>query len=271
MRIRGTCSHGDRSSIGFGIITSEEGSSIRRTTLAETAACPSHPELLDWLAVEFRDGGGSLKQLHRMVVTSATYRQISAHDAAKAAIDGENRLLWRQNRRRLEAEAIRDAVLATSGDLDLTMGGPGFEPFRFKDDHSPIYDHEDMARINAPECRRRTVYRFIVRSVPNPFVECLDGADPNTMTPVRNTTITALQALTLLNDPFMIQQAEAFASRLRKSASSLPQQVDVAVEVAFGRNPSADERAPLVSFAEKRGLAALCRVLFNANEFVFVD
>src|SRR5205823_7032944 len=137
--------------------------------------------------------GGSLKALHRLIVTSAAYRQSSTNDKAKAAIDADNRLLWRQNRRRLEAEAVRDSVLAVSGQLDPTMGGPGFEPFRFKDDHSPIYDHDDPSRINAPECRRRTIYRFTVRSVPNPFVDCLDGADPNAMTPVRNTTITALQ------------------------------------------------------------------------------
>ena len=88
------------------------------------------------------------------------------------------------------------------------MGGPGFELFRFKDDHSPVYDHDDPAWIDPPDGRRRTVYRFVVRSVPNPFLECLDGADPNLNVPVRNETITALQALALLNDPFMISQAE---------------------------------------------------------------
>ena len=111
---------------------------------------PSHPELLDWLAIEFRDGGGSLKRLHRLIVTSATYRQSSSNDLAKSATDGENRFLWRQNRCRLDAESGRDAVLAASGQLDLTMGGPGFEPFRFKDDHSPIYDHDAIDRITRP-------------------------------------------------------------------------------------------------------------------------
>ncbi len=234
-------------------------------------SAPSHPELLDWLALEFRDGGGSLKALHRTIVTSAAYRQSSAHDGAKAAIDGDNRWLCRQDRRRLEAEAIRDAVLAASGELDPAMGGPGWEPFRFKDDHSPIYDHEDPERINAPECRRRAVYRFAVRSVPNPFVECLDGADPNAMTPVRNATITALQALTLSNDPFMIRQSEAFARRLEAASPDPAKRVEAAFLLAFGRPPTVAERSALAEFARRRGLAAACRVLFNANEFVFVD
>ncbi|MDB5351719.1 MAG: Protein of unknown function (DUF1553)/Protein of unknown function (DUF1549)/Planctomycete [Planctomycetota bacterium] len=232
---------------------------------------PSHPELLDWLAVEFRDGGGSLKTLHRVIVTSATYRQSSANDAAKSAIDADNRFLWRQNRRRLEAEAVRDSVLAASGQLDLTMGGPGFEPFRFKDDHSPIYDHEAIDRINAPECRRRTVYRFAVRSVPNPFVECLDGADPNAMTPVRNTTITALQALTLLNDPFMIRQSEVFAARLEAMGTDRRKQVESAFLLAYGRPPQEDERNALLAYAARHGMAKACRVMFNGNEFVFID
>ena len=107
-------------------------------------------------------------------------------------------------------------MLAVSGKLDLTMGGPGFELFRFKDDHSPIYDHTAVDKINDPANWRRTVYRFTVRSVPNPFLECLDCADPNVNTPVRNTTLTALQALALLNDPFMLKQAECFAERLRE-------------------------------------------------------
>ncbi len=232
---------------------------------------PTHPELLDWLAVEFRDGGGSLKSLHRKIVTSATYRQSSADDPRKAAVDADNRTLWRQNRRRLEAEAIRDSVLSVAGDLDLTMGGPGFEPFRFKDDHSPIYDHEDNERLNAPECRRRAVYRFAVRSVPNPFVECLDGADPNAMTPVRNTTITALQALTLMNDPFMIRESEAFATRLAKDQPELPAQIDRAYSLLFSREPRPSEKAAVILYAKEHGLARACRILFNTNEFVFAD
>ena len=102
----------------------------------------------------------------------------SANDPAAAKVDADNRLLWRQNRRKLEAETVRDSVLAASGTLVKTMGGPGFDLFRFKDDHSPVYDHSDPAKIDNPQVRRRTVYRFTVRSVPNPFLEALNSPTP---------------------------------------------------------------------------------------------
>ena len=136
-------------------------------------ARPTHPELLDWLAISIRDNGQSLKELHRLIVCSAVYRQATVDNAAFAAIDAENRFLWRQNRRRLDAESVRDSVLAVSGTLDRRMRGPAFEPFSFKDDHSPIYDYSDPTKIDGPRFRRRTIYRFIVRSVPNPFMEAL--------------------------------------------------------------------------------------------------
>ena len=129
-------------------------------------AQPTHPELLDWLAATIRDNGQSLKGLHRQIVCSAAYRQASSENPAFAAIDADNRFLWRQNRRRLDAEAVRDSVLTVSGALDTRMGGPGFEAFSFKDDHSPIYDHSDPAKIDSPQVNRRAIYRFIVRSVP---------------------------------------------------------------------------------------------------------
>jgi Protein of unknown function (DUF1553)/Protein of unknown function (DUF1549)/Planctomycete cytochrome C/F5/8 type C domain len=232
---------------------------------------PTHPELLDWLAVEFRDSGGSFKKLHRLIVTSAAYRQASTNDAEAAKIDSDDRYLWRMTRQRLDAEEVRDEVLAVSGKLDLTMGGPGFELFRFKDDHSPVYDHTAVDRINDPANWRRTVYRFTVRSVPNPFLDCLDCADPNVNTPVRNTTLTALQALALLNDPFMLKQADCFAERLQKLSDDPGKQAEAAYRMAFGRPPTAEERDSLAAYAKKHGLAKACRVLFNANEFVFVD
>jgi hypothetical protein len=232
---------------------------------------PSHPELLDYLAAEFRDGGQSIKSLHRMIVLSASYRQTSRNRDDGQRIDADNRLLWRQNARRLDAESIRDSVMVTAGTMDWRMGGPGYEPFQFKDDHSPTYDHEAVARILAPETFRRTVYRFAVRSVPDPFVECLDGADPNVNTPVRNSTITALQALALLNDPFMLFQSERFADRLRNVAGGLPSQIDRAFELAVARPATDHERESLTAHARRHGLASACRVILNLNEFVFVD
>jgi hypothetical protein len=232
---------------------------------------PSHPELLDWLAAEFRDGGQSLKQLHRLILLSNTYRQSSVNNPAAAKIDSENRLLWRMNRQRLDAESVRDAVLAVSGTLRLQMGGPGFDLFRFKDDHSPVYDHSAIEKINDPVTWRRTVYRFVVRSVPNPFLECLDCADPNINTPVRNTTLTALQALALLNDPFILKQSECFAERLRKISPDPERQIKAAYRLALGRPPRNEEKNALVEYVRQHGLANACRMLFNTNEFVFID
>jgi hypothetical protein len=232
---------------------------------------PSHPELLDWLACEFRDGGGSIKRLHRLILRSAAYQQASANRPALARLDADNRLLGRMNRRRLDAEAVRDSILAVSGKLDLRTGGPGFELFRFKDDHSPVYDHGAVEMVDRPASWRRTVYRFVVRSVPNPFLECLDCADPNINTPVRNTTLTALQALALLNDPFVVRQAEYFAERLQGMTPDPVRQVEEAYRLGFGRHPTAAEAIAVGAYARKYGLANACRLLFNANEFVFID
>ncbi len=232
---------------------------------------PTHPELLDFLAIEFRDGGGSLKELHRLIVRSAAYRQSSKHNEAGAKIDGDNRYLWRMNRRRLDAESVRDVVLAVSGKLDRTMGGPGFEMFRFKDDHSPVYDYSDLKKAHDPATYRRTVYRFTVRSVPSPFLDSLDCADPNLNVPVRNATLTALQALALLNNPFMVRQGAHFAERLTQASGEAEAQVELAYRLAFGRPPDAGERAAVVAYAKKHGLANACRVLFNTNEFLFID
>ena len=164
---------------------------------------PTHPELLDWLAVTFRDGGGSLKQLHKLIVMSAAYRQSSADVPAYAKVDGGNQYLWRFNRQRLDAESVRDAVLAVSGKLDLTMGGPSAEQFLFKDDHSPVYDYARFDVDSAPSYRR-SIYRFLVRSAPDPLMDRLDCPDASLTTARRNTTITAIQALALLNNPLLI-------------------------------------------------------------------
>src|SRR5262249_4289538 len=157
----------------------------------------------------------SLKDLHRLIVTSAVYRQTSAHNADAAKFDSGNRLLWRMNRRKLEAEAVRDSVLLVSGKLDTRMGGPGFRAFWFKDDHSPHYSYEEHDPDD-PASLRRSVYRFLVRSVPDPFMETLDCADPSLIVEKRNETLTALQALSLLNNRFMVRMAEHHAARAGK-------------------------------------------------------
>jgi hypothetical protein len=232
---------------------------------------PTHPELLDWLAVKFRDGDQSLKKLHKLIMLSAAYRQSSGHHEANAKIDADNRYLWRMHRNRLDAESIRDSVLAISGKLNNQMYGPGFELFRYKEDESPIYDHTDLAKVNHPDGWRRTVYRFVPRSVPNPFLESLDCADPNINTPVRNTTLTSLQALALLNNPFVVKQAEFFAERVKQKSDQPQKQIEEAYRLAFGRPPTARERELMVAYVRQHGLANACRLLFNANEFQFID
>ena len=231
---------------------------------------PTHPDLLDWLAVDFRDGGGSLKALHRQILTSATYRQSSSPDAKGSRVDSDNRFLWRMNRRRLDAEAVRDAVLAAGGQLDLEMGGPSAEHFYFKDDHSPVYDYARFD-VTSPAARRRSVYRFLVRSVQDPFMESLDCADPSLLVPRRNSTLTAVQALALLNDPLIVEQSRRFAGRLRSAGSNLASQIDDAVRIALGRAASEGEIAALASHARKHGLEHAVRLLLNSNEFIFVD
>jgi hypothetical protein len=162
-------------------------------------------------------------------------------------------------------------VLAVSGALDRRMGGPGFEAFSFKDDHSPIYDHSDPARVDARDVCRRAVYRFIVRSVPNPFMEALDCADPNLNTPVRSQTLTALQALALWNDLFILRQSEELANRLERGSSAIRPRIVAAVRLALGREPDRPELEALAAYSTRHSLAEACRVLFNTNEFVFVD
>lgn len=238
---------------------------------------PTHPELLDWLAAEFRDGGRhvqrqSIKSLHRLILTSSTYRQSSANSAEHAKVDGGNQYLWRQNRQRLGAEAIRDGALSLAGLLDTRkMGGPGFMAFGFVDDHSPHYKYAEHDPDD-PASHRRSIYRLIVRSVPDPFMETLDCADPSLIVERRNETLTALQALALLNNRFMVRMAERFAQRVESDAPrDLPAQIDAACRFALGRAATPDESAALLKVAQKHGLPNACRLIFNTNEFVFVD
>ena len=232
---------------------------------------PTHPELLDWLAAEFRDSGGSLKKLHKLIVTSATYRQASAGNPAAEKIDANNTLLWRQNRRKLEAEAVRDSVLAVSGKLDLTPGGPGWQDFVIEQPaHSPHYKY-DLADPEDAKTWRRSVYRFIVRSQTQPWMTSLDCADPSIRVDKRNESLSALQALALLNNGFMVTQARHFAERLQREKPDLGAQVERGYQLAFGRTPSAAEREKLATFAQANGLPNLCRVLLNLNEFTFID
>ncbi len=239
--------------------------------IGHNGGLPTHPELLDWLAADFRDSGGSLKRLHRLIIKSETYRQSSSNNADGLKLDSNNTLLWKQNRRRLEAEAIRDSVLAVSGTLDKTMGGPGWQDFVVEfPDHSPHYEY-GLADPEDTKTWRRSIYRFIVRSQTQPWMTSLDCADPSTRVDKRNESLSSIQALALLNNGFILTQAKHFADRVGKQSNDISDQVEVAHRLAFGHAPSDGQRAPLIEFAKMHGVPYLCRMFFNLNAFTFVD
>ncbi len=198
-------------------------------------ATPSHPELLDWLTARLLASGGSLKRLHRLIVTSATYKQASKTDAAAAKIDADNVLLWRMNVTRLDAESVRDAVLAVSGRLDPAMGGPSVKHFLQSPGihRTPKVDYLAFDP-DSPGAHRRSVYRFVFRTVPDPFMDALDCPDASQFTAVRPVSVTALQALALLNDPFMVRMSQHFAKRIAP-AGDAHAQVRLAYRLALGR------------------------------------
>ncbi len=247
---------------------------------------PSHPELLDWLACELRDAlpgegdspesAGSLKNMHRLLVCSATYRQASDPIAATSAvdprtIDANNRLLWRMPRKKLEAEAVRDSVLATAGLLDLTIGGPSFQDFIVeKPEHSPHYQYH----LHDPDDRkshRRAVYRFTVRSQQQPFMRALDCADPSMQVDRRIESLSPQQALAMVNDRFMLVVAKRWAEQLERGDKDVRSTTREAFTTAFGRSPDEDELNELAAYASEHGLANMCRVLYSLNEFSYVD
>ena len=232
---------------------------------------PSHPELLDWMAAELKRNKWSLKSIHRLILNSQTYQQESRYleDAPGLSIDAGNRLLWRQNPRRIEAEAVRDAVLVVSGKLNETRGGPGFEDFTYTEAYAPEYNY---IVADEPKLWRRSIYRYIVRTTPDRFLTTLDCPDPANFTPKRLTTTTPLQSLALYNNEFMLRQANYFAERIKREAGSNPQdQVHQAFVIAFSRSPQKEEIAIANQLVEREGLFVFCRSLLNANEFVYVD
>ena len=231
---------------------------------------PSHPDLLDWLAQEFRSGGYRLKPLHRQMVTSFTYRQSSAHNAAAAQIDADNRFLWRKSPRRLEAEEIRDAVLVATGQLNCDIGGVGYRDVRhFQFKGSNFYESVDET---GAEARRRTIYRFSPRGGRNPFLDTFDCPDPSVTSPKRAATTTPLQALALMNNALVFALADDFADRLKREAGETTEaEVKLVYLVAYGREAHENEVQMANRFVDDHGLASYCRVILNSNEFLYVQ
>jgi hypothetical protein len=234
---------------------------------------PSHPELLDWLASELIDPPQAgdrwrLKHLHRLMVTSRTYRQSSHARPEAVAVDAGSRLLWRYPPRRLEAEPIRDAILAVSGSLDRRMGGPGFDLFEPNANYVKVYVTKT---VFTPADFRRMVYQAKPRAELDAFFGAFDCPDAGQPQPARTVSTTPLQALNMLNGEFLLEQADRFAARVEQEAGSDPsRQVVRAVLLAFGREAAGDEVAAGVALVSAHGLPVLCRSLYNASEFITV-
>ena len=260
---------------GKGIVSSTDN-------FGKSGALPSHPALLDWLATEFVREGWSVKSIHRLIMTSTVYQQGSQDRAEGLAIDPDNRLLWRMNPRRLEAEIVRDSMLAVSGTLDGKMYG------------QPVKTETKATGEIVPERDvfggRRSIYQIVRRSAPQSFLEVFDAPIIEVNCPERSTSTTASQALALMNSEFVGSQAALFARRVLKEAPpSSPVDADTvqhAFRLALSRKPTTGERQMLLAFLEKQverheGLngetlalriySNLCQSLLNTNEFVYVD
>ena len=239
---------------------------------------PSHPQLLDWLAIWFRDNGYSLKKLHRLILTSRTWQQagyVKLPENREGRIrnprdvDANNRLLWKMTPRRLEAEAVRDAMLAVSGQLNPQLGGPSFEDVTVTANNGTTY-YEAKA-VEGPAYNRRTIYRFNPRGGRSALLDTFDCPDPAATAPRRAVTTTPLQALSLLNNSFVLRMSVAFAARVKAEAETKESQITRAWLLAVSREPDKVERELSEKLLVKHGLPALCRGLFNSSEFVVIE
>jgi cytochrome c553 len=261
-----------------------EGIVATSDNFGHLGARPTHPELLDWLATEFVGGGWKMKDLHRLIVTSSVYRQSSVPQAGPVAVDPGNQLLWRMRLRRLESEAVRDAVLAVSGQLDRTSGGPPV-PIEPHPDGMVVVSAKGLPTPTAPF--RRSLYLFARRNYNLTLLNVFDQPVMATNCTRRVHSAVPLQSLTLLNDAFMLDQADRFAARVAAAADSEPQRIEAAFRLAFAREPGPTEAAASAALlkklreryagedlspaeAERKALARLCHMLLCANEFLYV-
>jgi hypothetical protein len=228
---------------------------------------PSHPQLLDYLATELVRQRWSLKAIHRLIVQSNTYRQASRLRAEPARIDSGNRLLWRRNPQRLEAETLRDAMLAAAGTLQRQFGGPGYHDVKTVFNNGTTYYEPLESGTSASS--RRTVYRFSPRGERGNFLDSFDCPDPSVTAPKRSVTTTPMQALALLNGELILQIADRLATRAQ--AESPSESVKRAYLLILGRAPTPDEDRRASAFTTNHGLPSLVRVLLNTTEFVVIE
>ena len=251
------------------------GRGIVRTldNLGTMGDLPTHPELLDWLAVEFMDRGWSVKEMHRLLMTSEAYQLVSAHDDSTAlATDPENQYLWRYRPQRLEAEALRDAIMTVSDGIDLTVGGTPIFPHVPDEilETSKGKGHWDN-QPDGPDVWRRSVYVFRRRSLGFPFFDTFDLPDQNQTAAARNVSTVPTQALTLMNNEFVLNQAALFAGRLeREAAGDLDRQVELAYRIALTRAPTTAEATVAKRLASEQSLVDLAHVMLNLNEFLYL-
>ncbi|MBL8815216.1 MAG: DUF1553 domain-containing protein [Planctomyces sp.] len=257
------------------------GQGIVRTPsdFGQLSGGPSHPQLLDWLALRFVDEKWSLKAMHRLIVQSATYRQTSMHsDEHALLVDPDNRLLWRFNRQRLDAEAIRDSILQVSGRLNNEKYGlPIFPPLPGDVAEAVKFTNSKWNAQHGPEGRRRSIYIYQQRTLTMPMMQTFDALVCDESRPDRKASVTPLQALALLNGEFSNEEARHFAGRVRQlSGDDLTVQIEHAFEIALSRPPTKPESERMISLcmlndSENDRLVSVCRVLLNSNEFIYVD
>ncbi len=251
------------------------GRGIVRTldNLGKMGDAPTHPELLDWLAIEFMDRGWSMKEMHRLLMTSEAYQMASAVDnGVNLEADVENQWLWRYRAQRLEAEVLRDAIMTVSGGIDLTVGGEPIFPYIPED----ILEASKgkgvwLNQPDGPDVWRRSVYVYRRRSLGFPFFDTFDLPDQNQTAGARNVSTVPTQALTLMNNEFVLSQAELFAERLENEApNDLDTQIELAYRIALSRSPAAEETTIAKELVAERSLSDLTNVILNLNEFLYL-
>jgi mono/diheme cytochrome c family protein len=228
---------------------------------------PSHPRLLDWLAAQFMEEGWSLKSLHRRILASRTWQQSSAFNPSAARVDADNRLLWRFAPQRLDAETVRDAMLVISGELNPRLGGPSFQAFTTTRNNTYYYHLTDTGE---PQFNRRTIYRMKINTGRDPLLDALDCPAPSVMSPSRRRSVTPLQALALMNDSFVLRQADRLAERIEHSVVEPDSQIVEAWQRTLGRPPNHSERQLSKDLIDNASLQELCWALFNSAEFLEV-
>jgi hypothetical protein len=232
---------------------------------------PTHPELLDWLAVEFMKGGWRIKAINKLMMMSEAYQMASSFDdRASAEADPENHYLWRFRPQRLEAEIVRDSMLTVGGNINLDVGGEPVFPFIPKDILTGQYRGKWENTPEGPAAWRRGVYVYRRRSLPYPMFDTFAHPDMNVVAGARNVSTVPTQALTLLNNPFVLSQAERLSARVSAEARSPEAQADLAYRIVLGRAPTRPELAIALDLIAKQSLASFTHVLLNLDEFMYM-